>query len=145
MTEPLLLGIHGSATAIMTGVIWMVQVIQYPWFHCCPADTFTVYHKKYTTRIGMIVGPTMVIEAISGIWLVMLFDGPSQTLMELSLLMLLAIWISTAAVQIPCHQRLSKGYDKEIHRKLVKTNWIRTIGWSLRLVLVIAAGTARAV
>jgi hypothetical protein len=28
------------------------------------------------------------------------------------------------------------GWDDDVHRRLVSTNWIRTIGWTLRLGLV---------
>jgi len=143
MTETLLMGIHISATALMTGIIWMVQLIQYPWINRCPTDHFTSYHTQYMTRIGFIVGPAMLIEGVTGVWLFTLYDGLAQSFVGQSLFVLLAIWISTAVLQVPCHQRLTKGYDESIHRKLVKTNWIRTVGWSLRLVLVIAASLVR--
>lgn len=139
MSETLLMGLHISATAIMTGVIWVVQVILYPWIHRCPPDQFIVFHTQYMKRIGLIVGPVMVIEAVTGMWLFMALDGRGQTMLGQSLLVLVTIWISTAVIQVPCHQKLVQGYDAAIHRKLVNTNWIRTVGWSLRLVLVLLA------
>ena len=45
------------------------------------------------------------------------------------------IWLSTALLQVPCHEDLSNGFDTEIHRRLVATNWIRTVAWSLRSLL----------
>jgi hypothetical protein len=140
----LLPALHLSATAMMTGVIWVVQLIQYPWFHRCPPDQFVAYHHQYTARIGFIVGPTMLIEAATGILLYLHYDGYARDLMQSSLLVLLAIWISTAIRQIPDHRLLSHGYNETTHQRLVKLNWIRTVGWSLRLVLVIAASAAHA-
>ena len=29
------------------------------------------------------------------------------------------------------------GFDAEAHRRLVRTNWVRTVGWSLRSALVL--------
>jgi hypothetical protein len=39
---------------------------------------------------------------------------------------------------VPAHRRLSEGYDDEIVRRLVRTNWVRTIGWSSRVVVALA-------
>jgi hypothetical protein len=36
------------------------------------------------------------------------------------------------------HQRLGKGYDADAARMLVRTNRVRTIGWSARGVLAVA-------
>ena len=41
-------------------------------------------------------------------------------------------WISTWRLQIPLHDALSNGFDQKHCRQLVRTNWIRTIAWSLR-------------
>jgi hypothetical protein len=50
--------------------------------------------------------------------------------------LLLAVWGSTFLLQVPCHERLSAGWDEAVHARLVATNWIRTAGWTLRLVLL---------
>jgi hypothetical protein len=41
-------------------------------------------------------------------------------------------WLSTWVVQIPLHNCLAAGFDSEAHRRLVKTNWMRTAAWTLR-------------
>jgi hypothetical protein len=51
--------------------------------------------------------------------------------------LLAVIWISTAFVQVPCHEQLSQGFDKAVHQRLVWTNWLRTAAWSLRALLVL--------
>jgi len=35
------------------------------------------------------------------------------------------------------HERLGHGYADGAHRRLVQTNWIRTIAWTARGVLVL--------
>lgn len=134
----LIWSLHLAATAVMTGVIWFVQFIQYPWFHQVPTDRFPAYHRDYTRRVGWIVGPTMLVEAASG---VVLWWQLATGLLgwHIAGMALLAIcWLSTAFLQIPCHLQLGRGYDPAVHARLVHTNWIRTIGWSLRLALLIA-------
>lgn len=47
------------------------------------------------------------------------------------------IWLSTALLQVPCHELLCVGFDPAVHQRLVWTNWIRTAAWSLRGFLVL--------
>jgi hypothetical protein len=131
---------HVSATGYMVGVIWFVQLIQYPWFHDVPPDKFRAYHERYTRTMGWVVGPAMMVELITGAMLVMQPGGVNPTMLLISLGLLAIVWLSTLCLQIPCHHRLSQGYDGSIHRKLVQTNWIRTAGWSVRLVLLLFHG-----
>jgi hypothetical protein len=47
------------------------------------------------------------------------------------------VWASTFLIQVPLHNRLGSGFNHEVIQLLVNTNWIRTIGWSLRAILVV--------
>jgi hypothetical protein len=49
-----------------------------------------------------------------------------------------AIWLSTALLQVPLHNRLQAAFSQEDARRLVATNWIRTAAWSLRAALVLS-------
>jgi hypothetical protein len=42
------------------------------------------------------------------------------------------IWASTVFLQVPCHNRLLSGFDLAAYQRLVSTNWIRTVLWSVR-------------
>jgi len=35
---------------------------------------------------------------------------------------LAVIWLSTAFVQVPCHEVLSRSFDSDVHQRLVSTN-----------------------
>jgi len=135
----LLYFLHATATAVMLGVVWYAQLIRYPSFNQIPADQFAQFHRRYTTRIGFIVAPAMIVELWSGFYLLFITSGMSRILIGFSLFILALIWISTAFVQVPCHNSLSRGFQVITHRRLVATNWYRTIGWTLRAVLIIAA------
>jgi hypothetical protein len=137
MNIPWLWAAHLALTGYMVGVIWFVQVIHYPWLHEMPVDKFRSYHERYTRTMGWVVGPAMIGEMATGLLLLMQTTGSSTNMLAVSLVLLALIWVSTATLQIPCHHRLSRGYDNKVHRGLVKTNWIRTVGWSLRLVLLL--------
>jgi hypothetical protein len=47
------------------------------------------------------------------------------------------VWLSTAFVQVPLHARLSAGFDTRAHRRLVATNWVRTLSWTARGLLAL--------
>jgi len=47
------------------------------------------------------------------------------------------VFASTALLSVPAHQRLAGGLDRAIHRRLVLTNWVRTLAWSLHLALCV--------
>ena len=51
--------------------------------------------------------------------------------------LLAVIWLSTALIQVPLHQRLGGGFDAEVHSRLVTSNWIRTVAWTLRGLLAV--------
>jgi len=124
----------------MTVVIWFVQLIHYRWFHDVPAASFKPYHHKYTGTVGLIVGPAMLLEFATALYLLFLSSGSPRGIYIAGMALLLVVWISTALFQVPCHARLANGYDAAVHRKLLRTNWIRTFGWTARLVLIIAGG-----
>jgi hypothetical protein len=63
--------------------------------------------------------------------------GGTSWKLAIGLALLAIIWLSTAFVQVPCHNGLSQGFDAIVHRRLVRTNWIRTVAWSLRGLLVL--------
>ena len=50
------------------------------------------------------------------------------------------IWGSTHFLQVPCHRRLAEsGPDRATLRRLVVTNAIRTVAWTGRAAIVLAA------
>lgn len=124
----------------MTGLIWMVQIVHYPLMARVSPDTFTAYEAAHQKRIGPIVGPAMLIELISALWLILQPDPLLPThLAWISLALLILIWLSTAALQIPLHRRLALAYNEQHLGQLVRSNWIRTVLWSARSILLLAA------
>lgn len=118
-------------------LIWLVQIIIYPGFSRIPASDFVNYHRWYVTRISAVVLPLMMSEAIVTIgWLV--FEGYSFFNL-VSGFLLAVIWLSTALLQVPLHNRLQSGKDGASIRRLILTNWIRTIAWSVKAIVVTAA------
>jgi hypothetical protein len=80
----------------------------------------------------------MLLEVFTAL-LIFWFRPPGVETWQLwiGLTLLGVIWLSTALIQVPCHEVLSQGFDPVVHHRLVTTNWIRTTAWSLRALLVL--------
>ena len=136
---PMLLFAHLGATFYMVGVIWFVQLVHYPLFAEVPDDRFVEYQSKNVRRTTFVVFPGMIVEI--GTALLLALNPATEQHFGLNLIafgLLLGIWASTALLQVPAHTTLGQGFDQRAHSKLVQTNWIRTILWSVRGILAIA-------
>lgn len=120
-------------------LIWLVQIIIYPGFRHISSNVFVSYHRWYAFRISVIVIPLMLCEAVLTIAWLSLDDYSLFAL--ISAILIVIIWLSTFMLQVPMHKCLQSGKDRVYISRLVKTNWIRTIAWSLKAIAVtIAAG-----
>lgn len=132
----MLLLLHAASTLYLAGLIWFVQVVHYPLMRYADAGRFSEFERAHVRRTGWIVGPAMLTEGITALYLV--WNPPARAApgtVWIGLGLLAIVWTSTALLQVPCHRRLERGFDAAIHRKLVRGNWVRTVGWSLRSVL----------
>ena len=128
--------VHAAATLAMTGLIWFVQVVHYPLFAQVGVRRFATYETQHVRRTGYVVMPLMLTEIATAAWLAVSPPNPDTNWLVYSGLVLLAlIWLSTAVLQVPCHRRLEAGLDVAIVRRLVASNWIRTVAWTARAVI----------
>jgi hypothetical protein len=144
--------VHLVATAFMAGLIWFVQVVHYPLFALVPAVASPAYAVEHQRRTALVVGPPMAVEGVTVLWLFAAPpDGLGRWLPALGGLLLAVTLASTVLAQVPRHGRLAVETDAAgIERTvgaLVRSNWVRTVGWSLRAVLaavivVVVAGAS---
>jgi hypothetical protein len=128
-----LLLVHAGATLGMTGVIWFVQIVQYPLMARVGPDEFVGFHAMHTRRTGWVVGPLMLVEVACALGIALLLPvGVHPPAAWAGVGLLAVIWLSTALVQVPQHRRLSAGFDPALVARLVRGNWLRTVAWSLR-------------
>ena len=130
--------LHTGATLYLVGVIWIVQILHYPLLAGVGVDSYTAYHNLHTSRITPVVAPVMIVELLTAIYFAFaMFDKIDRSYFLFGLILVLIIWASTFFVQVPLHEKLSKGFDADMHQRLVWTNWIRTAAWTLRGTLVL--------
>ena len=134
----LILLAHSAATLFMVGVIWFVQIVHYPLFAGVGREGFASYSTDHARLTGLVVGPPMLLEMATAIALVLFPPrGVPAALPICGLALLVAVWLSTAFLQSPQHTKLARGFDAPSQRFLVRTNWLRTVLWSVRGVLVL--------
>ncbi len=132
-----LLIVNLVSTWYMVGLIWMVQIVHYPLFAKVGSEQFVGYQISHQTLTTLAVGPAMLIEIATAILLI--WSRPAVIpawAVYVALGLLAIVWASTAFLQVPCHEKLTDGFDASIHWRLVVSNWIRTICWTARGVLV---------
>jgi hypothetical protein len=138
MPEPaLLLILHAAATWAATGLIWFVQLVHYPSYRDMAEKGFTGFQTRSTARTGFIVGPLIFIEfgtaayllwrPPAGIGTIWLWLGAALIVLNLA---------STVLIQVPLHVRLRATHDPALVELLIRTNWVRTLAWSIRAALV---------
>jgi hypothetical protein len=128
-----------AATFFLVGLIWMVQIVHYPLFDDVSDTNYTRYQERHQNNITLIVAPVMLIELATAVLMIWIVDERiDKTLVYLGLGLVVLVWLSTALIQVPCHEKLVRGFDPVAYRWLVNSNWIRTIAWTARGGIVVA-------
>ena len=137
MTAPALVFVANLAsTWFLAGLIWTIQLVHYPLFDRVGRDGFTAYEQAHARMITPLVGPVMLIEALTAVLL--LASRPRFVpawAAWTGLALVGVVWLSTFLLQVPMHGALARGFDDDAHARLVGTNWIRTAAWTARALL----------
>ena len=133
--EQSMLAIHLVLASIMVGVIWVIQLVHYPSFRFTDREKYVSFQIFHMRNISFIVVPVMILEFLSGLLLVLYYSN-HESLLRISFILLLIIWLVTALFFAQIHQKLSKGYDETLVRNLVSLNWIRTLLWTIRTIII---------
>jgi hypothetical protein len=124
------------ATLVMVGVIWFVQIVHYPLLAIVPIDSASSTALIHQRRTAFVVGLPMAVEGFST--LALLGAAPTEVWWWMPWMggVLLAVALgSTVLLSVPRHAEMAQNPTPEVGRALVRTNWPRTIAWSLRGVL----------
>jgi hypothetical protein len=126
-------------TLYMTGMIWSMQVFEYPLFALVGHNEFLSYHAAHNRSLPFFVILPSVFALGSAV--VLFWIRPASIPLWSVVLVValdLAVLVSTVAWQAPLHGRLDReGFSIEIIRTLVRSNWIRTMLWTINALLLI--------
>ena len=127
---------HLISTSIMVGVIWVIQLVHYPSFPFIDKNIYAAFQKFHMDRISIIVIPIMLAELITG--MILFLDKSSKnSILVISFIILILIWIITVVFFTKAHNKLIIGYQELVVNQLVVMNWVRTLLWTLRLFLLL--------
>ena len=127
-----------ASTLVMTGVIWFVQVVHYPLFNRVGLAEFARYEADHSNLTGLVVVPLMLVELATAALLVwQQLPDISKFWLVVGLALVVLIWATSFFVSVPQHGKLASGFDLAAYRTLVTTNWIRTLAWSARSLIVL--------
>ena len=137
--QHLALQLHLFTTLFMTGTVWFVQIVHYPsfsYFASGDENKAAEFHQK---RTGWIVMPVMLVELATAVVLL----GSSWVMqygnyLWINLTLLILIWVITFFKVVPLHKRLLAQFNQSVVNSLVSINWMRTILWTVRAVLLMS-------
>ena len=82
-------------------------------------------------NISVIVIPFMVGELFSLVYLSYI-----DSRLFLPLMILLVIWLLTFIILVPIHNKLSLKHNISLINRLINYNWLRTILWTVKLIIL---------
>ncbi|MCB1106845.1 MAG: hypothetical protein KDK76_01970 [Chlamydiia bacterium] len=119
-------------TWMVVGIMWFLQVVHYPLYRKIK-EGFVEYERSHIRRVACLLGPIMLVEAITAILLMGIStEGTLTMLAGANLIVLILIWLSTFLFQVSQHQKLSIRFSHNILQGLINCNWIRTLLWTLK-------------
>jgi hypothetical protein len=124
------------ATCLMAGVIWFVQWVHYPLLAKVPVDRAVETATEHQRRTGQVLAIPMAVEGFTTLGLLIIRPESVQIFWPWFGAVLLAVALgSTVFVSVPLHAKMATNPTADVGRRLVVTNWPRTIAWSLRAVV----------
>jgi L-asparagine transporter-like permease len=135
--DHVVLCVQAVASSAMCGLIWFVQIVHYPLFGLVDGERSKAFAQVHQDRTARVVIPFMLAEGAAAVYLAAWPPaGVPRPVTILGAAIVVAIWLSTAALQMPLHRRLAKeGNTVDAVAALVRSNWLRTAAWSLRAAL----------
>jgi hypothetical protein len=126
------------ATCVMTGIIWFVQWVHYPLLATVPVDRAAETAVEHQRRTGQIVAIPMAVEGFTTLGLLISRPEGVQFVWPMVGAVLLAVALgSTLFLSVPLHSKMATNPTADVGRRLVVTNWPRTIAWTLRAVVCV--------
>ena len=130
MVTEVLLRAHVVAVCFLAGLVWVVQLLVYPGFEPLGATArWREVHDRHTRTMARLVTGPWAVQGVTCAWLLIAAPVPWPLAIAAGVCGAATVAV-TVLVSVPCHQRLSEGYDPVVLARLVRTNWYRTAAWS---------------
>ena len=132
MADVAVLVVHTVSALVLVGLIWTVQIVHYPLMAMVGADRFVAYESAHAPRMAALVMLPWTLQGLTTAWLLLARPaGVATSSIALAAVTAATTVAVTVASSIPAHARLGGGFDAVAHRRLVRSNWIRTWAWTV--------------
>ncbi len=129
---------HLVSTVALVGIIWTVQVVHYPLMAHVGEEHFVGYASAHAPRMAAVVMIPWTVQGVTTAGLLLLRpDGVSTALLGAVAVAALTPVVVTVVASVPAHRQLASGFQPAVHRRLVRTNWLRTAAWTAHLPLAV--------
>jgi hypothetical protein len=130
---------HLASTLVLVGIIWTVQVVHYPLMALVGAERFIAYEAAHSPRMAAVVMIPWTAQGATTLGLLITQPPGIPTWLLIGAAVAAAVPVLvTVSASVPAHVRLGSGFDPAVHRRLVRTNWLRTAAWTAHAPLAVA-------
>lgn len=131
--------LHGAATWFLVGLIWTIQLIHYPSFAAIDPHRYSSFQQTHMVGMGRLIAAPWLVEGLTVLGLFVFAPTGWMRLLATAggLLELVVIGV-TIRSSIPAHEALSAGFSDDAHKRLLRSNWMRTAAWTSRGLIAIA-------
>lgn len=130
---------HMTSTLVLVGIIWTVQIVHYPLMAHVGEDRFIAYEAAHSPRMAAVVMIPWSVQGLTTLGLLLARPpGVSNTLLVAAAIAATVPVLATIGASVPAHVALGSGFDAQVHRRLVRTNWFRTVAWTAHAPIAVA-------
>jgi hypothetical protein len=139
--------IHALVCILVTAVMWYIQVVHFPMLRFVGADRFEQYYRELKMKNTLLFFPLFSLEIFTSVALLLSFTMVSDFtasvqnqffLVGFSLILLFVLHLVNFQMIRPLLSSLQTDTDGKKHQRLVRMQWIRTLGWTIRLIMLLS-------
>lgn len=135
----MILIINLVAAVFLAGLSWYLQIVHYPLFAYIDKRSFLEYHIYHLKKNMFLIFIPMLVEGAFTILFAFDYSYLIPPMIPfLCLCLSTSMWLITFSHIAPLQDKLTtEGLDKDVVKKLLEINWIRTIGWTVKMLLLL--------
>jgi len=137
MIESVILLANVVLVLVMTGGVWLRQLIYYPLYAFVGEDRFAAYQRENRHRVARSLQPAQILTVLAALLLVFIHPSAIPIALPLAGVTAEALVVAATAYEVPRQRRLEGGFAADLHRQLLAGNWVRTLGLSVHTAIVI--------
>ena len=120
----------------MVGLIWTIHFVHYPLFAKVGTDSFVAYESDHVDRIGKLLLVPWTTEGLTLLALLWVAFVAGRRDLRLPTAIggfaMAVVLLISGFWSAPAHGELLKGFDPDVHARLMNADFVRTIAWTVR-------------